>query len=102
MVELVFEGGRVPVLCAASGTPGPCCEAFSEGEDYELLLAIAPAFGQSRQVLPKPLAQLEPPLFGPVGRVVASVRRTNPPGATIIDPSGNRLNASSLGHAHGQ
>ena len=101
-VELVIEAGSVPVHRDASGTLLPWREAFSAGEDYELLLAIAPEHGQSQETLPEPLARLKPPLLGPIGRVVASVHRTNPPGATIIDPSGNRFNASSFGYDHGQ
>lgn len=65
-------------------------QAVSEGEDYELLMCIAPT-----TAVPK----LDPPMHGPIG-VCRACEAGEQPGAVIIDPHGTRHDASSLGWDH--
>ncbi|MDQ7014393.1 MAG: thiamine-phosphate kinase [Planctomycetota bacterium] len=91
-VRLVIEATALPISCHARGWK----QAASEGEDYELLMAIRPQEPGSTE---PPLA-LDPPLLGPVG----TVRPCAPgekPGATILDPAGNPHDAAALGWDHG-
>lgn len=65
-------------------------QAASEGEDYELLMCINP-----NTIIPA----MDPPLQGPVGECRAC-NADETPGAIIIDPHGNRHDASTLGWDH--
>ena len=64
--------------------------AVSEGEDYELLIALSPSH---------PMNTCPTELLGPIGRVIATESNESP-GATILDPHGNSHDASSMGWDH--
>lgn len=65
-------------------------QAVSEGEDYELLIALP---------LDHPMDACPTPLLGPIGRVTECTG-DNAPGAIIIDPYGKPQDASSMGWDH--
>jgi len=87
-LRLVIEAAKLPISHRA---PDWFC-AVSEGEDYELLMAIHPRHPEIEE---PPLA-VEPPLIGPIGAVRAC-KPGEPPGATIIDPYGKPHDAAELG-----
>ena len=65
-------------------------QAVSEGEDYELLIALSP----DHDIDNCPMQ-----LLGPIGRVTAC-EQDQSPGAIIIDPYGEAHDASSMGWDH--
>lgn len=65
-------------------------QGVSEGEDYELLIALPPDH---------PMDECPTPLLGPIGRVM-ECKGDNAPGAIIIDPYGKPHDASSMGWDH--
>jgi thiamine-monophosphate kinase len=65
-------------------------QAASEGEDYELLIALSPDHDTTDCPMP---------LLGPIGRVTACEQEQSP-GAVIIDPYGKTHDASSMGWDH--
>lgn len=91
-VRLVIEAARLPISHRARDWH----HAVRGGEDYELLMAIRPRKPGTTEP-PLPLA---PPLLGPIG-VVRPCETGQEPGATILDPYGNPLDATGLGWNHG-
>ena len=90
-VRLEIDATRLPISRRARDWR----QAAGEGEDYELLMAIAP-----RDAGGVPLPTLQPPLLGPIGTVRACAVGERP-GATIVDPHGTAHDAQSLGWDHG-
>jgi len=88
-VVLELDATRIPV--------NPRCkdwrEAVSAGEDYELLLVAAPSD------VGRPPCEAEPPLLGPIGRVVAN-EGSKRSGAVVVDAQCVRHDASELGWDH--
>jgi thiamine-monophosphate kinase len=87
-VRLVIDAARLPISHRAPDW----FRAASEGEDYELLMAIHPRHPE----IEEPPLTLAPPLLGPIGTVRAC-GPGEPPGATIIDPYGKPHDAAELG-----
>ncbi len=65
-------------------------QAVSEGEDYELLMCVAPT---------TTIPDMDPPMQGPIG-VCRACEAGELPGAYITDPHGTRHDASLLGWDH--
>tara|TARA_R110002073_G_scaffold118918_3_gene258993 strand:+ start:98367 stop:99275 length:909 start_codon:yes stop_codon:yes gene_type:complete len=65
-------------------------QAISEGEDYELLIALDPNI---------PIADSPRELLGPIG-TVRSCNSNEKPGSTIVDPGGVSHHAEQLGWDH--
>ncbi len=88
-VVLELDVARIPV--------NPRCkdwrEAVSAGEDYELLLVAAPNHNGT------PPITTDPPLMGPIGRVVAN-EGSMPAGAVVVDENGIRIDISEFGWDH--
>ena len=91
-MRLMIEAAKLPISHRARDW----AQAVSEGEDYELLMAIHP---RHPELTDPPLA-LDPPLHGPIG-IVRACEPGEKPGATIIDPYGKPHDAESLGWDHG-
>lgn len=69
-------------------------QAASQGEDYELLIALDPS---------TPIADSPSPLIGPIGTVHAAAPHetsNKEPGSTIVDPGGVVHEADQLGWDH--
>jgi len=85
-VRIEIDGSKVPV--------NPGCQdwqqAASEGEDYELLIALDPA---------APITDTPTQLLGPIGTVHAC-KPNEKPGSTIVDPGGTSHDGEQLGWDH--
>lgn len=90
-LRLDIEAVKLPLNHRCAGWR----DAVSDGEDYELLLAIAPgAAGDSEAPL-----RLDPPLLGPIGRA-RRCREGEAPGATVIDAYGLAHDVGDMGWDH--
>jgi len=89
--RLVIDAARVPV----SHRCRDWRQAVREGEDYELLVCVAPRDGRDGSV---PF-DADPPLVGPIG-VVRACREDEAPGATIVDAYGREHDAGEMGWDH--
>jgi thiamine-monophosphate kinase len=95
-VRVEIEAARLPINHRCTDWR----EAVSAGEDYELLLTIAPVPETTSADAPTlPPLTLDPPLLGPVGRVRVC-QPGEEPGATIIDAYGAGHDAGELGWDH--
>ncbi len=108
-VVLEIDAWQVPRKTDQAGNVLPWMQACCEGEDYELLLAIAPGCGESHRTLPEELRALDRPLLGPIGRVVACSKASSErvskadtnAGAVIRTAEGACFDATDLGFDHG-
>ncbi len=85
-VRIEINAAHVPMNSGCAGWK----QAVSEGEDYELLIALDP----SSTVGTAPVE-----LFGPIG-VVHQCKPNEKPGSTIVDPGGLVHDAEALGWDH--
>ncbi|MEM7621600.1 MAG: thiamine-phosphate kinase [Planctomycetota bacterium] len=81
-VRLVIDTDKLPINENCAGW----LDAVSEGEDYELLVALSPGDAVATA----------PALLGPIGRAEEGT-----PGAVFIDPYGESHDAANLGWDHG-
>lgn len=89
-VIIEIEASKLPINHRCSDWR----QAVNEGEDYELLMCIAPSTD-----IPETDPLLVGLLQGPMG-VCRACETGEQPGAFIIDPHGTRHDASSLGWDH--
>ena len=85
-VRVELEAAKLPISHRCDGWQ----QALSEGEDYELLIAL----DTNQTIDDCPM-----PLLGPIGCVVACEQGQSP-GAVIIDPYAQPHDASSMGWDH--
>ena len=92
-VRLVIDAAKIPVSHGCRDWR----QAVREGEDYELLMCVAPRDWRAGSV---PF-DAEPRLLGPIG-VVRACRDGEAPGATIVDAYGREHDAGEMGWDHGR
>ena len=85
-VRIEIDAARVPMNAGCRDWK----QAVSQGEDYELLIALAPD---------TPIAQAPSKLLGPIG-FVRACEPNEKPGSIIVDPSSVSHDAQDLGWDH--
>lgn len=85
-VRIELDATKLPISHHCAGWQ----QAVSEGEDYELLIALGPEHD---------IGDCPMQLLGPIGRVVGC-EEDQSPRAMVIDPHGKAHDASSMGWDH--